>query len=128
MRRARVLALPSIRAKSGDREGLGIVLCEAFALGLPTVAFDSGGIRDAIREGCGLLAAEGDSQDLARQLTLLLSNDRLRGNVAANARRHAVQNFDLAQQTEKLEQLYARIAEGEAKPRTGRTFSLVGAR
>lgn len=128
MRRAQALALPSVRAGSGDREGLGMVLCEAFALGLPTVAFDSGGIRDAIREGCGLLAHEGDAQDLARQLTLLLSNDGLRGKLAANARRHAVQNFDLAKQTEKLEQLYDRVAAREKLPSIAREFSSVGAR
>jgi len=128
MRRAQVLALPSVRAKSGDREGLGVVLCEAFALGLPTVAFDSGGIQDAIREGCGLLAQEGDFEDLARKLTLLLEDQGLRGEMAENARRNAVQNFDLAKQTEKLEQLYDRVTGDEAKLQTGRTVSLAGAR
>jgi colanic acid/amylovoran biosynthesis glycosyltransferase len=128
MRRAQVLALPSVRAKSGDREGLGVVLCEAFALGLPVVAFDSGGIGDAVREGCGLLAHEGDSEDLTRQLTRLLENQDLRAQLAANARRNAVQNFDLAKQTEKLEQLYDRVAGNEADLPTGRTFSLAGAR
>jgi colanic acid/amylovoran biosynthesis glycosyltransferase len=128
MRRAQVLALPSVRAKSGDREGLGVVLCEAFALGLPVVAFDSGGIGDAVREGCGLLAHEGDSEDLARQLMLLLENEDLRAKLAANARRHAVQNFDLAKQTEMLEQLYDRVAGDEAELQAARTFSLAGAR
>jgi glycosyltransferase involved in cell wall biosynthesis len=126
MRRARVLAMPSVSAKSGDREGLGMVLCEAFALGLPTVAFDSGGIREAVSEGCGLLAQEGDSQDLARQLALLLDNEGLRTRLAANARRHVVQNFDLAKQTEKLEQLYDLVADNETRPGIAGKASLAG--
>jgi glycosyltransferase involved in cell wall biosynthesis len=127
MRRAQVLALPSVRAKTGDCEGLPTVLLEAFALGLPVIGFTSAGIPEAVPEGCGLLARAGDSADLARQLTLLLSNDGLRGQVAANGRRNAVQNFDLAKQTERLEQLYDRVAGREKTPGAAREFSAAGA-
>jgi glycosyltransferase involved in cell wall biosynthesis len=74
------------------------------------------------------LAHEGDAEELARQLTLLLENEGCRAEVAANARRRAVQNFDLAKQTEKLEQLYDRVAERGKAPRTAREFSLAVAR
>jgi hypothetical protein len=59
---------------------------------------------------------------------MLLESEDLRGEVAANARRNAVQNFDLAKQTEKLEQLYDRVAERGKLPSTAREFSLAGAR
>jgi glycosyltransferase involved in cell wall biosynthesis len=100
MRRCSALVLPSFR------EGLGIVLCEAIALGLPVVGFASGGIPEVIAEGCGLLAAEGDAGDLGRQIALLLGNPELRGRLAANARRHLLKKFDLATQTQRLEQHY----------------------
>jgi len=128
MRRAQVLALPSVRAKTGDSEGLPTVLFEAFALGLPVIGFATAGIPEAVLDGCGLLAHEGDAEELARQLTLLLENEGCRAEVAANARRRAVQNFDLAKQTEKLEQLYDRVAERGKAPRTAREFSLAVAR
>lgn len=50
-----VLALP------GDVEGFGMVSLEAAAHGLPTVAFDVGGVRDAVEDGrTGSLVASGD--------------------------------------------------------------------
>lgn len=45
MNRARVFAAPSIRARSGDAEGFGIVFAEAQAMKLPVVSFASGGFR-----------------------------------------------------------------------------------
>jgi glycosyltransferase involved in cell wall biosynthesis len=128
MRRAQVLALPSVRAKTGDCEGLPTVLFEAFALGLPVIGFTSAGIPEAVSKGCGLLAAEGDFHDLARQLTLLLDSEGLRSRVAVNARRKVVQDFDLTKQTEKLELLYDRVADRGKTPSIAQEFFLAGAR
>jgi glycosyltransferase involved in cell wall biosynthesis len=112
MRRAYVLAVPSVQAKSGDREGLPTVVLEAFALGLPVVAFASAGIPEAVSSNCGLLAPEGDFERLGVQLRLMLENEDLRNRLAAGARQCAVQNFDLAAQTERLEQIYDRVVSG----------------
>lgn len=40
-----------VQQKPGDNEGFGMVAIEAAAHGLPTVAFDSGGIGDAVSDG-----------------------------------------------------------------------------
>jgi phosphatidylinositol alpha-1,6-mannosyltransferase len=46
----------------GDMEGFGIVVVEAGSCGLPVVASNTQGIRDAVIEGkTGYLVAEGDA-------------------------------------------------------------------
>lgn len=50
-----------VRELAGDPEGFGMVAVEAAAHGLPTVAFATGGVADAVADGqSGLLVAPGD--------------------------------------------------------------------
>jgi phosphatidylinositol alpha-1,6-mannosyltransferase len=54
-----------LRAVEGDVEGFGMVAVEAAAHGLPTVAFDEGGVSDALEHGkSGLLVTAGDYRAL----------------------------------------------------------------
>lgn len=48
MRKASMLVLPSITAKTGDAEGLGMVLLEAAVTGVPVIGTQHGGIPEAI--------------------------------------------------------------------------------
>jgi phosphatidylinositol alpha-1,6-mannosyltransferase len=65
---ASALAFPVI-AVPGDIEGFGMVAVEAAAHGVPTVAFDVGGINDAVADGVsGVLCAPGDYGSMARAL------------------------------------------------------------
>lgn len=107
MQRAWLLAAPSVTAGDGDGEGLPTVLCEAAAAGLPVVATRHSGIPEAVAEGeTGLLSPEGDVALLARNLSLLLGSPRLRESLAGAARLRALDRFDLARQTERLEGYY----------------------
>lgn len=55
-----------VRDVPGDVEGFGMVAIEAAAQGLPTVAFASGGVPDAVADGVsGRLVASGDYAALA---------------------------------------------------------------
>lgn len=49
--RATLLVAPFIRAKSGDEEGLGLVLLEAIACGCPVLVGDVPAIRDVLEDG-----------------------------------------------------------------------------
>jgi glycogen(starch) synthase len=85
---ADVFVLPSIQ------EGQGIVLLEAEASAVPVVAFNVGGINEAIRNGeTGLLATRGKSNELADAIMRLLSDKALREKMGANGRKLVADNF-----------------------------------
>ena len=110
MRRAAVLAAPSVTALDGDAEGLPTVIVEAAASSLPVVGTRHSGIPEAVIEGeTGFLVPENDAEALARRLALLLESAELRGRMGAAGRRLAEERFDLRAQTAKLEEIYDRL-------------------
>jgi glycosyltransferase involved in cell wall biosynthesis len=112
MQRAELLALTSQTADTGAREGLGIVLNEASACGIPVVATRCGGIPEAVIDGeTGLLCAERDDRQLADNLDILLENEDLRLRMGRRGRDYVGQKFCLRTQTEKLERLYDLVVD-----------------
>lgn len=104
---ARIFCAPSIVAQSGDTEGLGIVFCEAQAVGTPVVSFASGGIPEVVRhEETGLLAPEKDEDALATCLLRYLTDDSFWKASSEHGKKWVAQRFDLKQQTRKLEEIY----------------------
>ena len=90
MRRGWVLVNP------GVREGWGLNVVEANALGVPCVAYDVPGLRDSVRDGkTGLLAESGNVEDLAEKTVMVLGDDRFRDKLSRNALEHSKQfNWD----------------------------------
>ncbi len=85
---ADVFALPSIQ------EGQGIVLLEAQACAKPVVAFNIGGVNEAVRNGeTGLLVKLGDTEEFADALLKLISDKVLQQKMGAVGRRFVVENF-----------------------------------
>ncbi|MEV4100747.1 glycosyltransferase family 4 protein [Nonomuraea sp. NPDC049649] len=69
--KARLVASAWVHVSASQGEGWGLCVVEAAALGVPTVAFDVDGLRDAVRDGeTGWLVPEGGSpaSDLAKGL------------------------------------------------------------
>lgn len=90
---ADIFCCPSIVTKSGDSEGLGMVIIEAGSSGLPVVATRVGGIPDAVVDGkTGILVPEQNSTDLALALTELIMNPEKRKIMGKAAIKH-VQKF-----------------------------------
>lgn len=78
--------LPSIETKYGDTEGLGVVLLEAMACGVPVIGSNIGGITDIIEDHkTGLLTRPGDPDDIAKKVLLLLSDKGLQTYLSRNA-------------------------------------------
>lgn len=72
---AQALVFP-IKDLPGDVEGFGMVALEAAAHGLPTIAFDAGGVADAVREGeSGTLVPAGDYVAMAAKVSEYLVGD-----------------------------------------------------
>jgi len=76
------------------REGLPLFLLEAAAAGLPVVAADTPGTRDAVLPGkTGLLAPPGRPAALADALELLLTQPQLRFEMGRAGRRFVAERF-----------------------------------
>jgi glycosyltransferase involved in cell wall biosynthesis len=107
MKKAKIFCLPSVTARSGDSEGLGMVLLEAAALGVPCVATDHGGIPEAVIDGeTGYLVPERAVGELAERLSYLLENETVRDKMGRAARIMVERRFNLQCQTQKLEEIY----------------------
>ena len=126
MNRSQVFCVPSIIAESGDAEAFGIVFAEAQAMGLPVVSFSSGGISEAIAHGkTGFLAPEKNDSVLSEHLFQLLDNSALWTDFSQQGQTWIRQNFDLKQQTQKLEELYLKTIEGYTHPTSGTSYAKV---
>jgi len=98
---ADVFVLPSIQ------EGQGIVLLEAQASAKPVVAFNVGGVNEAVLRGeTGLLVNRGNSDELADALLKLLSDRPLREKMGVRGRRFVVDNFTWDICAEKMLAVY----------------------
>ena len=95
MGRAAVLAVPSVVAADGDRDGLPNVILEAAAAGLPIVASGVGGIGEFVsHESTGLLVAPADPGALAGAIGRALDDERLRSRLVQEARRRVLEEYD----------------------------------
>jgi len=84
-----------VRDIRGDPEGFGMVAVEAAAHGLPTVAFSTGGIVDAVAEGkSGHLVKSGDYLGFAQSVLRTLSeSEALRDSCQVFAQKFAWSEF-----------------------------------
>ncbi|HET6577459.1 MAG TPA: glycosyltransferase family 4 protein [Gemmatimonadales bacterium] len=72
------------------KEGWGITVIEAAACGTPSIASDSPGLRDSVRDGeTGFLVPHGDVEALARRMLELADAPALVAALGAGARRFA---------------------------------------
>ncbi len=107
MRRAWLLAVPSVTARDGDSEGLPTALVEAAACGLPAVGTRHSGIPEAILDGqSGFIVPERDVEALATALLSILGDADLRRRMGQCARSLAEQKFDASRQNRLLEDRY----------------------
>lgn len=114
MRKAHMLILPSITAKTGDAEGLGMVLLEAAVTGVPVIGTNHGGIPEAIIDGeTGFLVDENNDRQLAERILFLMDNRTTRLSMGKKAREFVAQKFNLTRQTKKLEEIYKDVIHGQ---------------
>lgn len=106
----RCLKALDLLAHTSWGEGLGSVLLEAMACGLPVVATTAGGIPEAV-EDCrtGLLSPTRSPQGIAQRILQTLSDPAGAAQRVRSAL-EAVRGFSLAAAGEKMENLYLELA------------------
>ena len=102
-----VFVLPAVIDKSGDTEGLGMVLLEAMANGVPVVATEVGGISDVVVDGeTGFLVDQRNPVQLAEKIALLCQNPSLRTSMGLAARERVRRFFSWPSVVERTLQVY----------------------
>jgi len=97
---ADIFVLPSIQ------EGQGIALLEAQATAKPVVAFNVGGIPEAVINGETGLLTKPDSRELADAIIKLLGNWSLRKTMGNNGRKFVTDNFSWTACAQKMLKVY----------------------
>ena len=91
-------------------ENLPNSIIEAMACGTPSVAFDTGGVSDVVRNmETGYLAACKDGESLYRGIKLLLDKEEVRVSMGKKCREIAEAEYSLELQTRRFAELYQKI-------------------
>lgn len=104
-----LLASANVACLSSREEGMGSVLLDSLAFGLPIAATRAGGIPEVVIHGeCGLLARPGDPQALGDAIATLLGDRALAQRLGDAARRRAAA-FSVEIMTDRTQEVYERV-------------------
>lgn len=110
MNLADIFVLPSLR------EGFGVVVIEAAALGLPSICSDIYGLNDALIDNVtGLFFEVGNAHDLCSKMKLLGTDKTLRRHLGNSARTRVLENFDQKQVLSAFLDFYVKLNLGHDK-------------
>ncbi|HEY6390641.1 MAG TPA: glycosyltransferase family 4 protein [Bryobacteraceae bacterium] len=114
---AEILASSHIFALFTHWEGFPISILEAMRAGLPVVASDVNGVREAVADGStGFLAAAGDVATFRQRLAQLLQNDSLREKLGAAGRHRFEKEFTVEAMLERTAGIYRSAAKRLVAP------------
>jgi len=100
-------AAMDIFAFPSHSEAFGIALVEAMSMGLPSVCSRSDGLLDiCVENETGLFFEPKNKLSLAEKLETLIVNSNLRKRLSDNARKRAINFFDIKKQTERVTEFY----------------------
>jgi glycosyltransferase involved in cell wall biosynthesis len=107
-----ILAAANVATLSSREEGMGSVLLDALAFGLPIAATAAGGIPEVIvNEQSGLLAPPADPVALGNAIGRLINDPALAMRLAGNARRRA-EDFSVERMTDRTVAVYDAVTGG----------------
>jgi len=92
-----------------DWEGFPYTIIEAMSCGLPIIASDVGGIREALNNECGILVKRGDQQEIKHALERLLRNPSLIKEMGRNAKERLEKEFSLDKMLRETEKVYKSV-------------------
>lgn len=104
-----ILKALDIYVQSSWGEGMGSVLIEAAACGIPIAATTAGGIPEVVEDGeTGLLVAPRHPEGMAKNLIRLIDSSELRLRLAAEGRGR-VGRFGLTRMANEMEKIYDQL-------------------
>jgi len=92
-----------------ETESFGLAALEAMSCEVPVIASDVGGLKELITEKTGYLIDKGDIESMAKKGIEILSDKDLKDFLSKNARKRAVDFFDIDIIVSEYEQYYERI-------------------
>ncbi len=102
-----IFILPCKKDKSGDMDGIPVVLMEAMLLGIPVISTSISGIPElVIDQETGLLVLPENSQTLALAIKKFLTDSEKKEVIVKNAIEKVKNEFDLTKNTENLANLF----------------------
>jgi glycosyltransferase involved in cell wall biosynthesis len=104
-----ILALSDIFVLPSEIEGFSLALLEAMARGLPCIATDAGGNREALAEGAGVLVPPRDPEALAIALARIFDAPEASRELGRRARGRVHSEFDVARTVRETRELYASL-------------------
>jgi len=109
---AECFLLPCIVAKSGDRDGIPVVLMEAMAMKTPPLSTTVSGIPELIdHEENGLLVEPRNSDEIAEALLGLLKDEEKVKDLSQKARKKIINDFNISNEVDKLESIFEEVGK-----------------
>ncbi|HSQ32888.1 MAG TPA: glycosyltransferase family 4 protein [Gemmatimonadaceae bacterium] len=106
-----ILAAANVACLSSREEGMGSVLLDALAFGVPIAATRAGGIPEVVIDGeSGLLADARDPVGLGKAIVRLLTEPSTAARLAANGRVRAAE-FSVEKMTDATIEVYERVLD-----------------
>jgi len=110
---ASLLFASNIGALSSTSEGFANAILECMASGLPVVATDVGGVREAIVEGeTGYIVPSGDDRMMAERIVQVLANDETARMMGNRGKSLVAEKFSKDKHLQNTLELYAELLTG----------------
>lgn len=109
-----VLRGSDIFVLTSNWEGFPRTILEAMSCGLPVIATDVGGVREAVSEDCGILVKRRDKEGLKQALERLISNPELIRKMGQKARERVEREFSLEKMCERTYQVYREVVHSSS--------------
>ncbi len=107
---AEILSISDLMLLPSETESFGLVALEAMACEVPVVASSVGGVPEVVRHGKdGFLAPVGDVAGMAARAIEMLSDDKKRAAMGADARKQAHDSFSSQKIITRYEAFYRQV-------------------
>ncbi len=91
-------------------EGFPMVLVESMFAGIPTIAFDYGGVSDAVDDGItGFLVNAGEKENFSEKMIQLIDDRELRFKLGDNSKEKAEKEFTIGKMIDRYEKVFMEV-------------------